>query len=145
MSCTTKWQRCFCVALLPGAIACAEHPPLLFSGDSPLAARVYFYHEGNDGPSMSIEFDGAVYERRGFAIEKKQNLNELRVTHGPGKHYDQIVNGQDRQHLRYSATPVLTAADGRTMRCDMYWITGSEPSGVCTTSSGDKIHVRGER
>jgi hypothetical protein len=107
--------------------------------------RGTFDHGTNGEPSMSIEFDGTVYEGRGFVIEKGQDLGELRSTHGPGKHYDQIVSGQDRQHLRYSATPVLKAPDGRTMKCDMRWAPRSEPSGVCMTASGENIHVREER
>lgn len=102
-----------------------------------------FQHEGPQGSSMMIlEYRGARFEARGFAIVRNQNLAELRRSYGSGKHYDRIFSGLDTNHYLYSAQPVLYADNGGTLRCSAVWRAGSSPAGHCVTADGARIHFR---
>lgn len=101
-----------------------------------------FQHEGPDGPSMMLEFDGIRFEARGFAINSKQNLAELRRRYGPGRHYDRIFSGADTDHFEYLAEPVLRAENGASLRCVMTWMDKIPASGHCVTADGLHINFR---
>jgi hypothetical protein len=91
---------------------------------------------------MVLELEGARYEGRGFVIQHHQDLAKLRQLFGPGKHYDQISSGMDRDHIRSSASPVLRTQNGETIRCLLAWRSGQAPSGFCTKPDGKQIDVR---
>lgn len=122
---------------------CAGHTHSLIQDQSDRDITVgTFQHEGPEGTAMVLEFRGVRFEARGFAIERNQNLAELRRHYGPGKHYDQIFSGMDTDHYLYSAQPVLRAGSGATLRCFALWRSGGSPAGHCVTADGSRIHFR---
>jgi len=132
------------VCLLAFALGgCVGHTHSLIQdpGDRDIAVGT-FRHEGPEGTAMDLEFRGVRFEARGFAIERNQNLAELRRRHGFGKHYDQIFSGMDTDHFLYSAQPVLRADNGATLRCSAVWRAGGSPAGHCVTADGTRINFR---
>lgn len=101
-----------------------------------------FRHEGPEGTAMVLELRGVRFEALGFAIERKQNLAELRRLYGTGRHYNQIFSGLDTDHYVYSAQPVLRAANGAALRCLAVWRVGGAPSGHCLAADDSRIHFR---
>ncbi len=93
---------------------------------------------------MVLEFSGTRFEASGFAIQRNQNLAELRKKYYPGRHYDQIFSGLDTDHYEYSAQPILRAKNGATLRCFATWRSGGSPAGHCVTSDGVHINFRFE-
>jgi hypothetical protein len=91
---------------------------------------------------MVLELEGVRYEGRGFVILHHQDLAKLRQLFGPGKHHDQIASGMDSDHIRNSASPVLRAQSGETIRCLLAWRSGQGPAGVCIKPDGEQIDVR---
>ena len=140
MSAITKiLATCFLGVMLYG---CAGHThKLLSENDSPLVTGS-FSHEGTQTPVMVLELEGARYEGRGFVIQHHQDLAELRKLFGPGKHYDRITSGMDRDHIKNSASPVLRSQSGETILCLLAWSSGQSPAGVCTKPDGKQIDVR---
>lgn len=123
---------------------CAGHSHRLVSADNATPVVGSFSHEGTEEPVMVLELEGARYEGRGFVIQQFQDIAQLRKLYGFGKHYDQIVSGMDRDHIKNSASPVLRAQSGETIRCLLVWEAGQGPAGVCTRSDGKQIVVRFE-
>ncbi|ACV37802.1 hypothetical protein CAP2UW1_4677 (plasmid) [Candidatus Accumulibacter phosphatis clade IIA str. UW-1] len=121
---------------------CAGHTHQLESVNESSPVTGSFSHDGTQVPVMVLELEGARYEGRGFEIRRHQDLAEMRKLYGPGKHYDRIASGVDRDHLRSSASPVLRAPNGETIRCLLTWGPGQDPAGVCTKSDGKQIAVR---
>jgi len=130
--------------LIPFAMGgCTGHAHRLIQDQSDRDIAVgTFRHEGPEGTAMVLEFRGLRFEALGFAIERKQNLAELRRLYGTGKHYDQIFSGLDTDHYVYSAQPVLRAANGATLRCSAIWRVGGSPSGHCLAADASRIHFR---
>ena len=140
MSAITKiLATCFLGVTLSG---CAGHTHRLVSENELPPVTGSFSHEGTQTPVMVLELEGARYEGRGFVIQHHQDLAKLRKLFGPGKHYDRITNGTDRDHIRHSASPVLRAQNGETIRCLLAWSSGQRPAGVCTKPDGKQIDVR---
>lgn len=121
---------------------CAGHTHQLVSENGSPPVTGSFSHEGTQVPVMVLELGGARYEGRGFVIQRHQDLAKLRQLYGPGKHYDRIASGLDRDHLKSSASPVLRAKNGETIQCQLAWSSGQGPAGVCTTPDGKQIEVR---
>ena len=133
---------CLVTHLLAG---CAGHVHSLIQEETDRdIAMGTFRHEGSEGPSMMLEFEGTRYEAQGFAINRKQNLGELRRRYCSGKHYDRIFSGVDTDHYEYSAEPVLRAEKGTTLRCKMTWTDNISPAGHCVTVDGIHINFRFE-
>jgi len=132
------------VCLMPFALGgCTGHIHSLIQDQSDRDIAVgTFRHEGPEGAAMVLEFRGVRFEAQGFAIERNQNLAELRRRHGFGKHYDQIFSGMDTDHFLYSAQPVLRADNGATLRCSAVWRAGGSPAGHCVTADGTRINFR---
>jgi len=132
------------VCLMPFALGgCTGHIHSLIQDQSDRDIAVgTFRHEGPEGAAMVLEFRGVRFEAQGFAIERNQNLAELRQRHGSGRHYDQIFSGIDTDHYLYSAQPVLRAANGATLRCSAIWRVGGSPSGHCLAADASRIHFR---
>jgi hypothetical protein len=126
--------------------ACGAHVHSLMPEESDPALGVgWFSHEGPEPPEMDIEFEGKRFEARGFAIEKTQNLKELRRRYGTNRrHWDRIFSGQDTDHLTRSAEADLRAADGAQMRCAVAWRGALTPAGTCFTADGTRLPVRFE-
>ena len=123
--------------------ACGGHTHMLIPEENaPGPTAGVFSHEGREGPTMVLEFAGKRFEAHGFAIQRNQNLAELRKRYGSGKHYDRISSGFDSDHYVYSAEPELRAADGAALSCSMAWRAGGVPVGSCATSDGAHIEVR---
>jgi hypothetical protein len=102
-------------------------------------------HEGNEAPSMVLEYDGKRYEGRGFKIHRDQNLAELQRRYGYGsKHYERISSSLDTDHLVYSAETDLSTNDGTSMRCSLAWVATKKPAGLCTTFAGKQIKILAE-
>lgn len=93
---------------------------------------------------MALEYLGARFESRGFAVERMQNLAELRLRYGSGRHYDRIFSGIDSDHYVFSAMPVLRAEHGATLRCHANWQAGTSPAGYCVGADGASINFRFE-
>lgn len=91
---------------------------------------------------MVLERRGTRFEARGFAIERSQDLTELKQRYDSGKHYDRIFSGTDTEHYLYSATPVLRAENGETLRCHAAWKAGGLPAGNCVAADGSTIDFR---
>lgn len=140
MSAITKiLATCFLGVTLSG---CAGHTHQMVSENDSLSVTGSFSHEGTQAPVMVLELEGARYEGRGFVIQHSQDLAKLRKLFGPGKHYDQIASGMDSDHKRSSASPVLRAPNGETIRCLLAWRSGQGPAGFCTKPDGKQIDVR---
>lgn len=130
--------------LIPFALGgCAGHTHSLIQDRSDQDITVgTFRHEGSEGTTMVLELRGVRFEARGFAIERMQNLAELRRLYSSGKHYDRIFSGLDTDHYVYSAQPVLRAPNGATLRCSAIWRVGGSPSGHCLAADESRIHFR---
>ena len=140
MSTTKKMlATCFFGVIISG---CAGHSHRLVSVNNSTPVTGSFSHEEGQEPVMVLELEGARYEGRGFVIQQFQDIAQLRKLYGFGKHYDQIVSGMDRDHIKNSASPVLRAQSGETIRCLLAWSAGQGPAGVCTKPNGKQIHVR---
>ena len=140
MSAITKiLATCFLGVTLSG---CAGHTHQMVSENDSLSVTGSFSHEGIQAPVMVLELEGARYEGRGFVIQHHQDLAKLRQLFGPGKHYDQITNGMDSDHIKNSASPVLRSQSGETIRCLLAWSSGQSPAGVCMKHDGTEIDVR---
>jgi hypothetical protein len=140
MSAITKvLATCFLGVTLSG---CVGHTHRLVSGNNSPLVTGSFSHEGIQAPVMVLELEGARYEGRGFVIQHHQDLAKLRQFFGPGKHYDQITNGMDSDHIKNSASPALRSQSGETIRCLLAWSSGQSPAGVCMKHDGTEIDVR---
>ena len=130
--------------LIPFALGgCAGHSHSLILDQSDQNITVgTFQHEGLEEAVMVLELRGVRFGAKGFAIERKLDLAELRRLYGPGKHYDRIFSGLDTDHYVYSAEPVLRAANGATLRCSAVWRVGGSPSGHCLAGDKPPIHFR---
>ena len=125
---------------------CAGHTHNLAQDDSDLDLTVgTFRHEGPEGSMMALEFRGTRFEARGFAIERNQNLAELKRRYGiDRKHWDRISSGMDTDHYVYAAEPVLRAGNGASLRCSAAWRAMASPEGHCVTDEGIHINFRFE-
>ena len=132
-----------CLAALTLA-GCAGHTHSLIQEESDRDITVgTFRHEGPEGASMVLEFRGTRFEASGFAIQRSQNLAQLRRCY-PGKHYDRIFSGLDTDHYMYTAQPELRAGNGATLRCSAVWRAGGSPVGHCVTAEGTHVNLRFE-
>ena len=126
-------------------VGCAGHTHSLIRDESDRDITVgTFRHEGPDGASMALEFRGIRFETSGFAIQRNQNLAELRRKYYPGKHYDRIFSGLDNDHYVYTAEPELRSGNGATLRCSAVWRSGGSPAGHCVTAEGTHVNFRFE-
>ena len=67
-------------------VGCAGHTHSLIQDRSDQDITVgTFRHEGPEETAMVLELRGVRFEARGFAIERKQSLAELRRLYGPGR------------------------------------------------------------
>ena len=134
---------CLAVLALAGCIA---HTHSLIQGESDREITVgTFRHEGPEGSMMVLEFRGIRFEARGFAIERNQNLAELKRRYGiDRKHWDRIFSGMDTDHYVYAAQPELHAGNGVTLRCSAIWRSGGSPAGECVTTDGLHVNFRFE-
>lgn len=125
---------------------CAGHTHSLARDDSDRDLTVgTFRHEGPEGASMVVEWQGAQYEARSFVIERNQNLAKLQRRYGTDrKHWDRISSGMDADHYVYSAEPVLRAGNGASLRCSAVWRSSGAPAGHCVTADGTHINFRFE-
>ena len=109
---------------------CASHTHNLIQDGSDQDITVgTFRHEGPEGTAMFLELRGVRFEARAFAIERKQNLAELRRLYSTGKHYDRIFSGLDTDHYA-------------TLRCSAVWRSGGSPSGHCLAADDSRINFR---
>ncbi len=136
-------SACLAVFALAG---CAGHTHSLTREDSDRGLTVgTFRHEGPEGASMALEFRGTRFEARGFAIERNQNLAELKRRYGiDRRHWDRIFSGMDTDHYVYSAEPELLAGNGARLRCSAVWRSGGSPAGECVTTDGLHVNFRFE-
>ncbi|WP_145769065.1 hypothetical protein [Denitratisoma oestradiolicum] len=126
-------------------VGCAGHTHSLMRDESDQDIAVgTFRHEGSEGASMALEFRGTRLEASGFAIQRNQNLAELRRKYYPGKHYDRIFSGLDSDHYVYTAQPELRSSNGTTLRCSAVWRSGGSPAGHCVTAEGTHVNFRFE-
>jgi hypothetical protein len=134
-----------CLAALALA-GCIGHTHSLIQGESDREITVgTFRHDGPEGSMMVLEFRGKRFEARGFAIERNQNLAELKRHYGiDRKHWDRISSGMDTDHYVYSAEPVLHAENGATLRCPTVWRANGAPAGHCVTAEGTHINFQFE-
>lgn len=134
------WLATFALA------GCAGHTHSLAQDDSDRDLTVgTFRHEGPEGASMVLEWRGARFEARGFAIERNQNLAKLQRRYGTDRrHWDRISSGMDTDHYVYSAEPVLRAGNGASLRCSAAWRAMASPEGHCVTDEGTYINFRFE-
>jgi len=133
---------CLTTLILAG---CTGHTHSLIRDESDQDITVgTFRHEGAEGASMALEFRGTRFEASGFAIQRNQNLAELRRKYYPGKHYDRIFSGLDSDHYLYSAQPELRSSSGATLRCTALWRSGASPTGHCVTAEGAHVNFRFE-
>lgn len=123
---------------------CAGHVHHLVSDDASPSAKGILRHGGEQPPELIVEIAGDRYESKGFQISKRQSLTELRRTLGAGKHFDQIVSGQDRDHLEHFASPELVSDSGSTMQCHLSWRTGNTASGNCRARNGDMVRLQSD-
>lgn len=125
---------------------CIGHTHSLIQGESDREITVgTFRHEGPEGSMMVLEFRGTRFEASGFAIERNQNLAELKRRYGiDRRHWDRIFSGMDTDHYVYSAEPVLRAGNGATLRCPAVWRSGGSPAGHCVTAEGTHVNFRFE-
>ena len=143
MKARTAVSACLAILVLT---ACAGHSHSLVREESDRDITTgMFRHEGPEGSSMALEFRGIRFEARGFAIERNQNLAELKRRYGiDRKHWDRIFSGMDTDHYVYSAEPVLRAGNGASLRCPAVWRASGSPEGHCVTDEGTHINFRFE-
>ena len=141
----TRFSVSVCLAALALA-GCVGHTHSLIQGESDREITVgTFRHEGPEGSMMVLEFRGTRFEARGFAIERNQNLAELKRRYGiDRKHWDRISSGMDTDHYVYAAEPVLRAGNGASLRCSAAWRAMASPEGHCVTDEGTHINFRFE-
>jgi hypothetical protein len=135
-----------CLAALALA-GCAghTHSGLIPEDSDPALKLGVFRHQGQEEPLMALEYRGKRFEGRGFAIQRQQNLAELRRKYGADiRHFRNIVSGADTNHFVYSAEPRLLAGDGAALRCVAAWQANGAPAGYCVTDEGTRIHFRFE-
>ena len=134
-----------CLAMIALA-GCGGNTHSLIQGESDREIAVgTFRHEGPEGSMMALEFRGTRFEARGFAIERNQNLAELKRNYGiDRKHWDRITSGLDTDHFVYTAQPVLRSGSGATLRCYATWRAMGSPEGHCVTDEGTHINFRFE-
>jgi hypothetical protein len=134
-----------CLAVLALA-GCIGHTHSLIQGESDREITVgTFRHEGPEGSMMVLEFRGTRFEAHGFAIERNQNLADLKRRYGiDRKHWDRIFSGMDTDHYVYSAQPELRSSNGTTLRCSAVWRSGGSPAGHCVTAEGTHVNFRFE-
>lgn len=126
---------------------CASHGHQLFSSSTGNGAAIgTFIHEGSSKPSMTLVYKGKEFSTTGFEIRSSQNLRELQQRLGGNfsKHYQRVTAGLDRDHLVYSAEPVLKSNDGEAIQCFLAWRSGRSPSGVCKPSETGEFEIRGD-
>lgn len=143
MKARTAVSACLAILVLT---ACAGHSHSLVREESDREITTgMFRHEGPEGSSMALEFRGIRFEARGFAIERNQNLAELKRSYGiDRKHWDRIASGLDTDHFVYAAKPELLAGNGATLRCSAIWRSGGSPAGECVTTDGLHVNFRFE-
>jgi len=143
MKARTAVSACLAILVLT---ACAGHSHSLVREESDRDITTgMFRHEGPEGSSMALEFRGIRFEARGFAIERNQNLAELKRRYGiDRKHWDRIFSGMDTDHYVYAAKPELLAGNGATLRCSAIWRSGGSPAGECVTTDGLHVNFRFE-
>ncbi len=143
MKARTAVSACLAILVLT---ACAGHSHSLVREESDRDITTgMFRHEGPEGSSMALEFRGIRFEARGFAIERNQNLAELKRRYGiDRKHWDRIFSGMDTDHYVYAAQPELHAGNGATLRCSAIWRSGGSPAGECVTTDGLHVNFRFE-
>lgn len=110
---------------------CAEHVHRFISGNPSSPVSGMFRHGGGEPPELIVDVADVRYQSKEFQISKRQSLTELRSTLGSGKHYDQIVSGQDKDHIEYFAAPELISDEGAIMRCSLAWGARNAPAGFC--------------
>ena len=143
MKARTAVSACLAILVLT---ACAGHSHSLVREESDRDITTgMFRHEGPEGSSMALEFRGIRFEARGFAIERNQNLAELKRRYGiDRKHWDRIFSGMETDHYVYAAKPELLAGKGATLRCSAIWRSGGSPAGECVTTDGLHVNFRFE-
>jgi hypothetical protein len=120
-----------------GLGGCASHTHQLVSQDGTETVIGSFTHEGQAPPTMSIHVNDKIYEAKGFAIRRDENLSELKRRYGfSSKHYQQISAGMDTDHRYYSTDPILHSLDGDRVKCSLSWRSGLLPKGTCEKSNG---------
>lgn len=130
---------------LAGCAGGHTHSSLIAEESDPALTLGVFRHEGQEAPLMALEFRGKRYEGRGFAIQRQQNLAELRRKYGTDiRHFRNIASGTDTNHYVYSAEPRLLAGDGTALRCVVAWQAIGAPAGYCVTAEGTRIPFRFE-
>lgn len=143
MKASTAVSACLATLVLT---ACVGHSHSLVREESDREITTgMFRHEGPEGSSMATEFRGTRFEARGFAIERNQNLAELKRRYGINrKHWDRIASGLDTDHVVYAAKPELVAGNGATLRCSAVWRSGGSSAGECVTTDGLHVDFRFE-
>lgn len=137
-------SACLAALLLAGC-AGHTHSSLVPEDSDPALALGMFRHEGQEESHMALEFRGKRYEGRGFAIQRQQNLAQLRRQYGVDvRHFRNIASGADTNHYVYSAEPRLLAGDGAALRCVVAWQANGAPAGYCVTAEGTRIPFRFE-
>lgn len=88
-------------------------------------------------------YKGKEFSSAGFEIRSSQNLRDLQQRLGGNfsKHYQRVTAGLDRDHLVYSAEPVLKSDDGEAIQCFLAWRSGQSPSGVCKSSDMKEFEI----
>lgn len=123
---------------------CAGHVHRFTSDNASSPVSGMFRHGGGQPPELIVDIAGDRYQSKGFQISKRQSLTELRSTLGPGKHYDQIVSGQDKDHIEYFAAPELDSDGGANMRCYLAWGARNAPAGFCQTPGGIVVRLQAD-
>jgi len=100
-------------------------------------------HDRGENNRLVLEMSNRRYEARGFAVERRTNLAELRKRYyftNP-THWDRIFSGLNTEHVVYSFETVAKSTEGHEISCRLIWKSGAKPAGVCTDQEGTAFPV----
>lgn len=103
--------------------ACAPHVHTLVP-DRASAGRLLHASDGTG--TLEVSYSGKSYSGE-FTAERSRRIH--------GKH---------QRHPGRIARPVLVAADGDKLICDVQWPNAGKPAGVCKDKTGASLDVRFE-
>lgn len=124
---------------------CANHVLKMVSEDGGAFTTGVLVHGSRESNRLVLEMSNQRYEARGFAVERKTHLAELREGYYSSnpKHWDRVFSGLNTEHVIYSMKTIARSTEGHEISCHLIWQSGVNvtASGVCTDQAGTAFPV----